>query len=52
MKTLSMGQQRKIQEGIMAPLNSTCNVINSFKLEDEQVYITATRCYESIFVAP
>lgn len=48
MKTLSIGQQRKIQEGIMEPLNNTTNVINSFKLEDEQVYITATRCYESI----
>ena len=48
MKVLSTTQQRKIQEGIMAPINNTCNVINSFKLEDEQVYITATRCYESI----
>ena len=48
MKTLSIGQQRKVQEGIMKPLNEACNVINSFKLKDEEVYITATRCFESI----
>ena len=48
MKTLSINQQRKIQEGIMKPLNEACNVINSFKLKDEEVYITATRCFESI----
>ena len=48
MKTLSINQQRKVQEGIMKPLHEACNVINSFKLKDEEVYITATRCFESI----
>lgn len=48
MKTLSINQQRKIQEGIMKPLNEACNVINSFKLVDYGHAIVAEREFESI----
>lgn len=48
MKTLSIGQQRKVQEGIMKPLHEACNVINSFKLVDYGHAIVAEREFESI----
>ena len=43
MRTLSINQQRKIQEGIMKPLHEACNVINSFKLVDYGHAIVAER---------
>lgn len=48
MRTLSINQQRKIQEGIMKPLHEACNVINSFKLVDYGHAIVAERGFECI----
>ena len=48
MKTLSINQQRKVQEGIMKPLHEACNVVNSFKLVDYGHAIVAEREFESI----
>lgn len=47
-KIMSVGQQRKVQTSIMAPLNEACNVINSFKLVDGGHAIVAERGFESI----
>lgn len=47
-KIMSTAQQRKVQNGIMKPLNEACNVINSFKLVDGGNEIIVERNFESI----
>lgn len=49
MKTLSIGQQTKIQRGMVRPLNEACNIINGFELTlDESKRVLVKRTFEEV----
>lgn len=49
MKVLSIGQQTKIQRGIVRPLNEACNIVNGFELTlDESKRVLVKRTFEEV----
>ena len=43
MKVLSIGQQTKIQRGIVRPLNEACNIVNGFNFVYEDIKVNGKR---------